>query len=286
MLDSFITTYAVPQRVGTNEANFGQCVGLVMKYFTDLGLPWFPGNAKDLLQTAPQAFYDVIINNTSNTTQLPAKGDVVVFSSVWGNGYGHTGICVAASPTSFTLFEQNNPIAATPHMVNHPQSHYATVLGWIRPRAILKDMTIQNRDEGKALYFLVYGRIATDAEADGLIGKTIEEIRSAWPGSEEWLHDNDLRVFGDQRISQIEDLQKQLTAAKAQVNTLSGQLTPSALSSAAATLAQHNKFWIALVGFGVMLLNQYLGSSNPMVQDIIGFFTATGVLVVPNKPKS
>jgi hypothetical protein len=161
-LASLATQLATEVRVGTNSVNFGECVGLVMKYITSLGLPWFPGNAKDLLNNAPPESFQVVQNDEDNLSQLPQPGDVVVFSKVWGNGFGHTGICMSATPLSFTLLEQNNPVGSAPHLVTHPASHYDTVLGWLRP--ITKgDVPMPNEDD-VVMVLADRGVAASDAE--------------------------------------------------------------------------------------------------------------------------
>ena len=82
-MNTFIAKYAGVPNIGTNRVNAGECVGLVMKYITDKGLPCFPGDAKDLLNTAPDEYFIKILKSSG---ELPQEGDIAVFNKQWGGG--------------------------------------------------------------------------------------------------------------------------------------------------------------------------------------------------------
>jgi hypothetical protein len=126
-LGQFITRYRGNAGVGDTPGNRGQCVGLVEVWTDLLGLPHTWGNAKDLLDDADPKHY----TRTANTpTNYPLVGDVVVWGSTWGGGYGHTGIVVTAYELVMTVFQQNDPEGSTPHLKTYG---YAGVLGWLHP---------------------------------------------------------------------------------------------------------------------------------------------------------
>lgn len=125
-MSPFVAEYLGVPNVGTNQVNAGECVGLVMRYVLSKGIPWFPGNAKDLYANASTKYFDKIPKG-----QVPREGDIAVFDKTWGNGLGHTGIIVTALPQSFTLFEQNNPYGSPPRIGRHPASHYDTIIGYL-----------------------------------------------------------------------------------------------------------------------------------------------------------
>jgi hypothetical protein len=156
-LGPFVAEYLGKPNVGTNQVNAGECVGLVMKYITSQGIPWFPGNAKDLYANASPEYFDKIKG------QIPQEGDIAVFNEAWGNGLGHTGIIVNASSQSFTLFEQNNPYGSPPRIGGHPASHYGTIIGYLRIKG--GEVNLTPTDVSDIINFF-YGRGARQNELD------------------------------------------------------------------------------------------------------------------------
>lgn len=127
---AFRAKYAHLALVGDTQVNRGQCVGLVEVWIDSLGLPHVWGNAADLLDNADEAHYQVVHNLPTN---FPVAGDIVVWGSSWGSGYGHTGICVSGAVMSFVAFEQNDPAGSYPHEKTYS---YAGVIGWLHPRVV------------------------------------------------------------------------------------------------------------------------------------------------------
>jgi hypothetical protein len=110
---------------GDNAANQGQCVGLVEAWLDHLGKPHVFGNAKDLLREASTAAYMVVVNTPNN---FPKPGDIIVWGSTWGNGFGHTAIVLAANVYWVAVLEQNDPTGAMPVAATHG---YSGVIGWL-----------------------------------------------------------------------------------------------------------------------------------------------------------
>jgi hypothetical protein len=126
-LRKFIYEWKGKIAVGDTAGNKGQCVGLVEEWIDTLGLPHVWGNAADLLANADTTHYRKVSNAPTN---FPIPGDIVVWDRTWGNGDGHTAICITGAVMSFTAFEQNDPDGSTPHMKLYT---YDGVMGWLRP---------------------------------------------------------------------------------------------------------------------------------------------------------
>lgn len=133
-LQDFISKYKGLTGQGNTPQNMGQCVGLVSLWQDNLGAPHEYGNAKDLLNDADTALFDVIENSP---TDFPVAGDIIVWGDTWGNGVGHCAIDVTADVNSFTSFEQNDATGVDPNgaceVLTHPD--YSGVLGWLHFKA-------------------------------------------------------------------------------------------------------------------------------------------------------
>lgn len=126
-LAAFVSKYTNAPGVGDTDPNRGQCVGLIEVWIDTLKLPHIWGNAADLLANAPLASYGRVYNGP---TDFPMPGDIVVWGSAWGGGFGHTGIAVTAHVMSLTAFQQNDPTDSPPHLKVYT---YSGILGWLRP---------------------------------------------------------------------------------------------------------------------------------------------------------
>ena len=119
-----------------------QCVDLVVAWFMKLGYSQFVltgvTKAYEIFTNTPaivQADFDRIEYTVTNSP--PRKGDIVVWNSAMGGGFGHTGIATGTGDSSyFDCFQQNDdPYGGNPnitskcHSVTYP---YTNVLGWLR----------------------------------------------------------------------------------------------------------------------------------------------------------
>jgi CHAP domain len=125
-LVNFLAQYLGKAGTGDTPENKGQCVGLVEAWLDANARPHIWGNAKDLLANADLTVYRVYKNTPTN---FPVWGDVLVWDGTWGNGDGHTGVVVAATPMLLAVFEANNPEGHAPQILMHD---YTGVAGWIR----------------------------------------------------------------------------------------------------------------------------------------------------------
>jgi len=121
---AFIARYLGVSGSGTNPVNRGQCVGLVELWILTQGQVPLGGNAKDLLVSAAARKWRVTYNAPQN---YPGAGDVAVWNSTWGNGYGHTAIALVATSMHLVVFEQNDPTGAAPLVSTQL---YTGVAGW------------------------------------------------------------------------------------------------------------------------------------------------------------
>lgn len=135
-LDEFIKKYEGKEDVGNTPGNIDQCVGLVMVWVEELGLPHFWGHAKDLYANAPEQHFIKIPNSPD---AYPIEGDILVYGSSWGGGYGHTGIIVSSNPQedSYKIFEQNIPLEQNPRVVT--RDNWNGAIGWLRPKVYTPD---------------------------------------------------------------------------------------------------------------------------------------------------
>lgn len=122
-----------------------QCFDLVNKWSTYLGYRPFTGLYAYGIIDQTQGNYTKILNSP---TAVPQAGDIIVWNSRYGGGYGHTAIATGVGNTSyFESFDQNYPTGSPAHIVRHS---YDGVIGWLRPNKLItgdNDMVIQGENE-------------------------------------------------------------------------------------------------------------------------------------------
>lgn len=98
-LEKFIANYT-GKRVGVPWGYVGQCVSLVQRYLNEcLGYDMHArGNAKDWVNTLRNEGIAQAVGGT------PQRGDIIVYGTAYGGGYGHLGIAVGNG----NIFDQNN----------------------------------------------------------------------------------------------------------------------------------------------------------------------------------
>jgi len=101
------------------------------------------GNAATLFDNANPAYFNKIANNHNDPNQVPNQGDVMVFGGTPAAGYtntfnnpdGHCGVCDSASPSGYSLLQQNAPYAGqSVNVTNYPWK-FRPCIGWLRPVA-------------------------------------------------------------------------------------------------------------------------------------------------------
>lgn len=110
-----------------------QCVDVPKDFFESVtGKSWrigWPGagNARDMLDTANTAWFEVIRNDPSRPDQLPRRFDIVAYAGTEPGGlneYGHIGVVWAADQDGVTLIDQDG-FQQRPMQFDR--------LGWINP---------------------------------------------------------------------------------------------------------------------------------------------------------
>lgn len=108
-----------------------QCFDLVNRWSTYLGYRPFTGLYAYGIIDQTQGNYTKILNSPS---AVPQAGDIIVWNSRYGGGYGHTAIATGIGDTnSFESFDQNYPTGSPAHLVRHS---YDGVIGWLRPNKL------------------------------------------------------------------------------------------------------------------------------------------------------
>lgn len=134
-LTDFVRTYQGQSGIGDTPENDGQCVGLVEKWFDQLGTPHVWGDACNLPANADRNAYGVTPNEPDN---FPIPGDVVTFPAGWGGSpVGHCAIVTGADVNSFTVLEQNDEIGGGDGRVRlwHFDTYFEG-MQWIHPKVL------------------------------------------------------------------------------------------------------------------------------------------------------
>lgn len=109
-----------------------QCVDLYRQYVDEVpGFPQSPSvrGAADIWNNYLKDYF-YRIDNTPEA--IPQKGDIVIWNTNAGGGFGHIGIFSSGDINSFVSFDQNWPIGSVCHFQPHNYTH---ILGWLRPKA-------------------------------------------------------------------------------------------------------------------------------------------------------
>ena len=125
-----------------------QCTDCANAYISEvLGLPIVLGtNAVDFPKKCLPPNYEYILNTP---TAVPIQGDIMIYKSP--DGIGHIDIFDNGNDSNFVAFSQNWPLKSVCKLVNHTYTGTYTVVGWLRGKSIIPDMT---DDQKKALSIL------------------------------------------------------------------------------------------------------------------------------------
>ena len=129
-IDQFVEKY-IGKKVDFDGAYGGQCVDLYRQYIHDvLGFPQTPTvkGACNIYDNCPDDKFDKIVNTP---VAVPEKGDIIIWNSHTGGGFGHVAIYLEGDINAFTSLDQNWPTLSKVTKTKHTYSH---VLGWLRPK--------------------------------------------------------------------------------------------------------------------------------------------------------
>ena len=241
-LQAFINEWNGKQLEIAGSANAKyQCVDCANGYIRNvLKLPiieWT--NAQDFPSKAGDK-YDYILNSDTN---FPLNGDIVIWKSK--DGIGHIAICVSATATKFTSFDQNwsKPLFCTIENHIYKSINYE-VIGWLRCKtvtnsdenmtpeetSILKFIKEQGANEGKVRE--AFGALNDIAGLKSSIeekGKEIEILQKKVDDSEVLLKSletkvNDLADKLTEKEKTSAEYQKQLDTANKTISNITEEL--------------------------------------------------------------
>lgn len=98
------------------------------------------GNACDMIRTVSTSYFDVILNDPNNTSQIPQRGDVIVFAGTGGAGtlnpYGHIAVVTAADQSGVNVIQQDTYMqeAMTAGRLAYTNAGTGPCSGWLRPK--------------------------------------------------------------------------------------------------------------------------------------------------------
>ena len=108
-----------------------QCMDLYHQYVNDV-LPGYPHPAAKgaawLIGALPASHYTWYANTI---TAVPKQGDILLWNTSAGGGYGHVAIYNTGNVLSFTSFDQNWPVGSYAHFQSH--NYFGGLQGWYRP---------------------------------------------------------------------------------------------------------------------------------------------------------
>jgi len=139
-LDQFIKDY-LGKTIGypTNSDFNGECLSLAKQYIKEcFGFnppPSGTNSAYGYWSNFPSPLGQYFVKVSNTPTGVPKRGDLVIWNTNAGNGYGHIAIFLEGTASSFKSLDQNWNGRET-----HVQGHYYTnVVGWLTP--IMKEKT-------------------------------------------------------------------------------------------------------------------------------------------------
>ena len=139
-IDEFVEKYK-GKTVGYPEGSYvGECLSLCKLYIKEIfGIdppPSGSNSAYGYWTNFPNPLPTVFDKVQNTLTAVPQKGDIPIWNTSVGGGYGHIDIFVSGDVNAFTGFDQNwNGRQA------HLQSHdYTNIVGWLKVK--LEDQPI------------------------------------------------------------------------------------------------------------------------------------------------
>lgn len=229
MFQNFLNTYN-NKYVDFDGVYGAQCFDLVNKWSTTLGYRPFGGLYAYGIFDQPQGNYSQIRNTPD---AVPQAGDIIVWNSRYGGGYGHTAIATGVGNTSyFESFDQNYPTGSPAHIVRHS---YDGVIGWLRPNKLTtgdNDMVIQGENEfarANQLHTQLLGVPLSREVFNQLVGKSWLNVIEIFSDHKATADQQAILQVGrvavkDNWQQQIYDLQAQLKKASDLATDLNNRL--------------------------------------------------------------
>jgi len=139
-LAQFITKYEGKEwGYPTQDQYKGQCLSSVKWYMREVfGFNPPPSGvnaAYGYWTNFPNPLSDYFIKVTNTKEAIINPGDVPIWNSKVGGGYGHIAVCIQGGKDSFISLDQNWQGKAA-HRVTH---NFNNIYGWLRPKEIMSD---------------------------------------------------------------------------------------------------------------------------------------------------
>jgi len=147
-LNDFVKKYDGKTKGYPDDTQYlGECLSLAKLYIKEVfGIdppPSGSNSAYGYWSNFPNPLGSVFIKIPNTKGVVPVPGDILIWSTNTGGGYGHIAICLSASASSayFESFDQNWGSRAA-HKVNH---NYNNVVGWLHPKENMADTVAVER---------------------------------------------------------------------------------------------------------------------------------------------
>jgi hypothetical protein len=259
-VDNFVAKY---NGVHVDEDGYygAQCWDLVARYAREVvGCPTLPtgsGGAEGLYRLHPDPipqYFDVVGNDTSNASQVPPKGAIVVFSAAFSPPWGHTGLCLGADASGVTLLEQNgNYPDGAAYIKKRP---WYGISGWLVPKQINGGEVMITKEDEMVLAQIATGYNPGDNYGYPFVGTTkLDDCVNFWLTQSQLPATRDALAVSNKAVS---DANAALTTARQQLQDIGVAPTPAQLDAltkqlaaaeakAAAAQANYEKAHAALV---------------------------------------
>jgi len=132
--DQFLSKYSGKTICYPSGSYCGECLSLCKQYIKEcFGInppPSGSNSAYGYWANFPNPLGNVFTKVANTPTGVPRKGDIVIWNTSVGNGYGHIAIFSSGNENAFTSFDANwgGKVA---HLQNHT---YQNVVGWLTPK--------------------------------------------------------------------------------------------------------------------------------------------------------
>lgn len=209
-----------------------QCMDVYRMYCREvLKYPQSPalglhGKASDVWTTYLKEWFTQVKNTP---TGVPSPGDVVIWNTKMGLGYGHIAVVVKADVNSMDVFEQDGAVQGKARIKNRT---YTNVLGWLVPKTKPATEPVTPKEEGMTVAEIVKKHNVKDlAELSEMIDRELAFLAS----------ERENNKTCERSKSQYEGQVGKLKPIKAELEKLSGVEVVIAEDVSTALLAYHKK---------------------------------------------
>ena len=212
--DEFVSKYN-GKTIGYN-GYVGECLSLVKQYIKEVyGIeppPSGVNSAWGYWTNFPNPLGQVFEKVPNTPNGVPKKGDIIIWNSAVGGGYGHIAIFIEGNASSFKSFDQNWG-GRQAHIQGH---YYNNVLGWLTPRSNMNGLKLfDNNGQVWAVFDNKQFYVENPKSIEGL------SIVKGQPSGEILIKQKDQ----DARLAQLRsEMQGQIDARDVQISNLNSKI--------------------------------------------------------------